>query len=108
MKSATRSKSGPSRRTILRTLGERQDLLRKHAVRRIGLFGSFAKGTQTARSDIDFLVEFEAPTYVNFVGLCRDLERLFDRKVEVLTPAGLASIRVRSIADDIRKTVVYG
>jgi predicted nucleotidyltransferase len=72
------------------------------------LFGSFATGARTGRGDVDVLVEFEEPTYTNFLGPCRDLERLFDPKVEVLAPAGLASIRVRSIADAIRKSVVHG
>jgi len=53
------------------------DLLRSHAneiktcfsVRRIGLFGSFARGEQTESSDIDVLVEFEKPTFRNFMDL---------------------------------------
>jgi predicted nucleotidyltransferase len=47
------------------------DLLRSHgkeiktcfSVKRIGLFGSFARGEQKESSDIDILVEFEKPTF---------------------------------------------
>jgi predicted nucleotidyltransferase len=82
-------------------------LLQKHAVRRIALFGSYAAGSQSRKSDLDFLVDFERPTYDNLLGLSKDLERLFGRKVDILTPQGLESIRVKSIAESIRKTLVY-
>lgn len=92
---------------ILQELRRSRDLLDTYAVRRIALFGSYATGRQSARSDIDFLVEFERPTYDNFLGLSRELERRFSRKVEILTPEGLDSIRVKSIADSIRNTLAY-
>ena len=90
---ATRRKPALDRETILRTLRERRDLLDRYAVARIGLFGSYAREAQTRQSDIDLLVEFERPTYDNFLGLARALEQAFGRKVEILTPEGLDSIR---------------
>lgn len=92
-------------RGILRALAQNRDILQRHAVRTIGLFSSFAHGAPTASSDIDFLVEFEHPTYDNFVGLERDLEKLFGRKVEILTPPGLESIRVRAVAESIKSAL---
>jgi predicted nucleotidyltransferase len=53
--------------------------LKRFSVRRIGLFGSYARGQQTAQSDIDFIVEFDRPTYDNFYNLCVYLEKLFKR-----------------------------
>jgi predicted nucleotidyltransferase len=32
-----------------------------------GLFGSFVRGEETKESDIDILVEFEDPTFRNFM-----------------------------------------
>lgn len=96
-----------TRAKILKTLREHQDVLEKYSVKRIGLFGSYARGDQTAKSDIDFLVEFDRPTYDNFYGLCVFLERLFERKVEVLTPNAVDSIRVDEVARSIRESVVY-
>ena len=43
------------------------DIKAKFAVKRIGLFGSYARGEQKASSDIDILVEFEKPTFRNFM-----------------------------------------
>ena len=53
------------------------DLIKSHAndiktlfsVRRIGIFGSFARGEQKDSSDVDILVEFEKPTFKNFMNL---------------------------------------
>src|SRR6266511_685054 len=79
---------------ILQTLKKHKALLDKYSVKRIGLFGSYAVRSATRKSDIDLLVEFEQPTYDNFSGLIRELEKLFGRKVEVLTPDAVDSIRV--------------
>ena len=97
-----------TREAILDTLGRSDALLKKYGVRRIGLFGSYALGTQTAGSDVDFLVEFSEPTYDNFIGLTDALERLLNRKVDILTPDGLDTIRVPEVADSIRKALAYG
>ena len=99
---------GPlTQRDIVRTLRERNDTLKKLRVKRIGLFGSYARGRQTGKSDLDFLVEFEEPDYDNFLALADYLERLFGKKVDLLTPDGVKGIRVRSVATSIKKSVVY-
>lgn len=103
----TKQKNALTRKQILRILRQNPKLLEQYAVKRIGLFGSYAKGRQTSNSDIDLLVEFTQPTYDNFLGLSRELERLFGRKVEILTPEGLESIRIKGIAESIRKTLAY-
>lgn len=92
---------------IVKTLKKNDDLLKLYAVKRIGLFGSYARGTQTQSSDIDFIVEFAKPTYDNLYGLCVSLEKLFKRRVEVLTPDAIDSIRVDEVARSIRESVVY-
>ena len=102
-----KSKSLLTGRQILKTLQNQEALLKKYSVKRIGLFGSYAKGLPKDNSDIDFLVEFEHSTYDNFLGLILELEKLFGRKVEVLTPDGVDSIRVDEVAQSIRDSVVY-
>ena len=72
------------------TLREHRDILKKYKVKKIGLFGSYAKGEQKRRSDIDFLVEFKEPTFDNFMDLVFDLEGLFARKVELITNGSLS------------------
>jgi len=104
---AAKKKPSLTRAKILKTLREHEDTLKKFSVKRIGLFGSFAKGRGTTKSDIDFLVEFNEPTYENFYNLIEHLEKLFGRKVEVLTPIALETMRVEEVARDIRESVVY-
>jgi uncharacterized protein len=60
-------------------------------VTRIGIFGSFARGEQTRKSDVDVLVDFaeEYATLKNFVGLADRLEALFKRKVDLITVEGV-------------------
>ena len=92
---------------ILRTLREHDEDLKRFSVRRIGLFGSFAHDRQRPDSDVDFVVEFERPTYDNFYELSIFLESLVGRDVEILTPDGVDSIRVEEVARSIRESVEY-
>ena len=79
-----------TRQRILQSLKDRPEMLRKYRVKRIGVFGSYATGKQKPRSDIDFLVHFEEPTFDNFMGLNSHLERLFKRKIDLITDGSLS------------------
>ena len=96
-----------SKRDTLALLRSDQETLRRYGVRRIGLFGSHASGRQSAASDVDLVVDFETPSFDNFIGLTEHLERLLGKRVEVLTPRGIAGIRIREVADSINRSVVY-
>jgi hypothetical protein len=73
------------------------DIIKSHApyiktlfcVKRIGVFGSFARGEQKQFSDVDILVEFEKPTFKNFINLSFYLEDLLGREVDLVTVKGL-------------------
>jgi len=80
-----------------------QEIKRRFAVRRIGLFGSFVRGEETKESDIDILVEFEDPTFRNFMNLAFYLEDIFSRRLDLLTPEGI-SHRIRPY---VEKEVVW-
>lgn len=58
----------PNAEDIVRLLQSRSDVLKQYAVKRIGLFGSFATGTAGPDSDVDFVVEFDEPTFENYIG----------------------------------------
>ena len=61
-------------------------------VRKIGIFGSFARDEATLHSDIDVLVEFEPDrkTFDNFMNLSFFLEEILQRRVEVVTTSSLS------------------
>ncbi len=92
---------------ILDAIRKHRDILLKYKVREIGLFGSFVRGEQENRSDIDLVVDFKEPSIENFMGLSSFLENLFGKKVEILTPAGVDSIRINHIKEEIKKSIVY-
>jgi predicted nucleotidyltransferase len=75
---------------IMSLLKKHNDILKKYKVKRIGLFGSYIRGEQKRYSDIDFLVEFEEPTFDNFMDLIFSLEDLFSKKVELITNGNLS------------------
>ncbi|MEW5692777.1 MAG: nucleotidyltransferase domain-containing protein [Candidatus Hydrogenedentota bacterium] len=100
---------------IVETLEKKSEILKKYGVKKIGLFGSFMKAKQKKNSDIDFLIEFELNMfgenfkglYEAFMDLSDYLENLFHRKVEILTPISIETIRIKRIADEIKRSVVY-
>lgn len=66
-----------------------RELCRRYRVRTLELFGSAAKGTfDPARSDLDFLVEFDdlSPRDAadRYFGLLHSLEDLFGTKVDLV------------------------
>lgn len=75
--------------TLLRQNGAQ---LRRFGVRRLSVFGSFARGEPNNDSDVDLLVEFDPDekTFNNLLGLADFLEELFGRKVDIVTPESLS------------------
>ena len=100
-------KKALARREILSLLRSQAESLRRYGVKRVGLFGSYASGKQTKASDIDLLLEFEQPSFDNFMNVSNYLERLLGRKVDVLTPQGVEGIRVKEVAESIKRSIVY-
>jgi uncharacterized protein len=82
-------------------------LLTEYGVSKIGIFGSVVKGTMTEDSDLDIVVEFNKPIGFKFNRLVEYLENLFGRKVDVLTKDGIKNIRVKEVARDIERNLVY-
>lgn len=82
-------------------------LMDNYGLKRIGPFGSFAKGVDKEDSDIDILVEFEKPIGLKFIEFGEYIEKLLGRKVDILTPEGMKSIRLKKVARDIERSVLY-
>lgn len=79
------------------------DIKRRFGVKRIGIFGSHARGEEKATSDVDVLVEFEVPSFDNFMELAFFLEDLFGREVDLVTTGGLSP----HIAPFVEREVVW-
>lgn len=101
---------GPTKQRILQILGGELPYLReKYGVVRLALYGSFAQGTPTAKSDVDLLVELSRPLGLEFVALGDYLEEKLGRKVDLLTSEtlsrSLGNPRHRPIARNIERTL---
>ena len=93
---------------ITNILSEKSEYLAEtYGVKRIGLFGSYAKGTQTEASDIDIIVEFDTPLGFKFMEFADYLEEILGKPVDVLTVGGLQGIRIPHVAQSIRESIVY-
>ena len=97
-----------SKKKITALLNEKREYLAaEFGVQKIGLFGSYEKGTASAESDIDLVIEFSRPIGFRFFALAEYLEELLGASVDILTPAGIEGIRVPRVAKEIRESVVY-
>ena len=80
---------------------------RRHQIKRLGIFGSAARGEANEASDVDLLVEFKhgAPASLfDMVRMQDELSRLFGRKVDLATAAVLENpYRRRAILKDLRE-----
>ena len=86
MRVAKRAKGNgrQTRRSILKTLGDHREEVRRFGVRSLGLFGSAARGEARTTSDLDFLVEFENPNFDTYMELLEFLEKLFGHPVDLV------------------------
>jgi uncharacterized protein len=61
-------------------------ILKRNGVVKAGIFGSFARGEQRRRSDIDMLILFKGrKSLFDLAGLQIELEEKLKRKVDVVT-----------------------
>lgn len=60
-------------------------ILERHAITKAELFGSYARGDETAKSDVDILVELGKPMGFDFFGMADELEDAVGKKVDVVT-----------------------
>lgn len=61
-------------------------LLRKNGVKTASVFGSYARGEATAKSDLDLLVELaDGKTYLDLGGLQYELQERFSVRADIAT-----------------------
>ena len=76
---------------IKKILKENEAILRdRFKIKEIGIFGSYVRGDQKKRSDLDILVEFEEPiSLLEFVALERYVSELTGVKVDLVMKTAL-------------------
>jgi len=85
---------------ILRILEEHRETIKSYGVKRLGLFGSAARGEERTTGDLDFVVEFEKMSFDSYMDLKAFLEELFHRRVDlVLADAIKPRLREKILKD---------
>jgi uncharacterized protein len=98
-----RALAGPLGLQLVRHRRQVSDLLARHGLSHARVFGSVARGDETAESDVDLLVDV-APG-VGLVGLARcerDLEALLGAPVDLVPAAGLKSAVADAVLAEAR------
>jgi predicted nucleotidyltransferase len=81
-----------TREDVIERCKQAEAEIRAMGVRRIALFGSMLRGECDRDSDIDLLVEFQPgrKSFDGFLALSELLERLFGRRVDLVTTEALS------------------
>jgi len=94
-----------NKETVIALIKQNKNKLEEFGVEEIGLFGSFATGNETEKSDVDILVNLNKnkKTFRNFLSLNYFLEKLFGTKVDLVTKQSLSPF----IGPHILKSTIY-
>jgi len=97
-----------TKKQILLKLKQELPILEKeYHIKRIAIFGSYVTGNQNMDSDIDLVLEFSTPIGLKFIQLSDYLEKKRGKNVDILTPDGIKSIRIKSVYENIINNLVY-
>jgi predicted nucleotidyltransferase len=91
---------------ILTTIRENKKELLRFGILNVGLFGSYVRGDESDKSDIDLLIDFDPDheNFDNYMAVCNILDQLFrNEKLEIVTKNGLSPY----IGPKILKEVQY-
>jgi predicted nucleotidyltransferase len=77
-----------------------EPIAREYGVERVMLFGSYARGNATEKSDIDFRIDKGQIRGLQFFGFHLDLEDAFGIPVDLLTADAMDAEILRDIAQE--------
>lgn len=108
MKASTKINGNSKRasyRQYARLIRKHESILReKYKVKEIGIFGSYVRGEQKKRSDVDILVDYEElPDLLKFIELEMYLQKLLKKKVDLVRKPAIRS----ELKEKILNEVIY-
>lgn len=86
------------------------DYFKTQPVLKAWLFGSYARGEETSKSDVDILVVFDQKTgkgvsLLKHISIANGLEDLLGKKVDLITEGTLLPFALETVEND--KTLIY-
>ncbi|OGX46591.1 MAG: hypothetical protein A3G38_00525 [Omnitrophica WOR_2 bacterium RIFCSPLOWO2_12_FULL_51_8] len=84
----------------------KQDIQGEFKVKEIGIFGSWVRGEQKKRSDIDILVDFdEIPSFLKFMALEEFLSEILGKRVDLVMKSALKPVIGRRISSGVNYVI---
>lgn len=74
-------------------------ILKKHGIKKAGIFGSYARGEQKKNSDIDILIKYN-DGLLKLVKIEMELQRALRKKVDLITYDGINPLLKEIILKD--------
>lgn len=92
-----------TQKKVLNMIKQHAGELETYGVKKLGVFGSFAKSVENSRSDVDVLVEFvrNRKTFDNYMNLKFYLEKIFHRKVDLVIKDALKTSIKKQVLSDV-------
>ena len=93
-----------NKKAVINRLSSLKTPLMAVGVCQLGLFGSTVRGENTAKSDIDILIDFNVgqETYLNYLNACNILQDAFGKaKLDVVTKKGLSPYIGENILNEV-------
>ena len=79
----------------------KSELENRFKVRRLALFGSYARGDQKPDSDVDILVDIDPSVGLEFVTLAEKIEQLLGLPVELVSRRAIKPDKLKYIEQDL-------
>lgn len=89
---------------IIELLESQSEALKAHGVKKIGVFGSYARDEADLKSDVDVYVELNETqrTFRNFNAIYEILESVLHRQIDLVTDQALSERKAKIILPTIR------
>lgn len=75
-------------------------ILKRYKVVKAGIFGSYARGEETKKSDIDILVQLKKPLGFAFVKMQFELEKEIGKKFDIITYKSINPLLKKKILNE--------
>jgi uncharacterized protein len=62
----------------------KKELASKYPIKKLGIFGSFARNTQSLQSDIDIVVELGNPKMFDLIGIKQEIEETLHQPIDIV------------------------
>jgi len=78
-------------------------ILKIYGIKKAGIFGSYARGEQKKKSDIDILIQPSKHMGFAFFGLAMELQKILKKRVDLATYDGLnPRLRETILKDEVK------